>query len=415
MGQFCVTTEQSSKVVGQLFFISRVWKSRHGGSLYGRQLVNELLRRGWRVTLLAERFDDDTKSRGSQRYEPHAERVWLEAFFRRGFLNWRRRISETLTLWKRIAHTPGALVIVQGDLPRVLYLLLQLRVPLIFIRQDAILTCPGNNRFLRRSRAVCRRPFGVACLGTHRKEGCLEGLSLPRQVGRLAFRARDSLLLRQIRHFVVNSNCMVAAHRRPGFVLYPPRLVCQENGGAAARDLHRLVFCGRLEEAKGAADAVRILSLLPVQFYLEILGDGAECERLARMVQEYHLGNRVKFRGWVDSLTRDRILVSAGVLLMPSLWAEAYGMVGMEALAQGTPVVAYDVGGVSEWCRGQAGILVRCGDVGRAAMAVRGLTEDPIRWAIHSSAAKRVAELEFPTDRFGRELDQLLREVLKPR
>src|SRR5262249_807224 len=112
---------------------------------------------------------------------------------------------------------------------------------------------------------------------------------------------------------------------------------------------------------------------------------------------------------------RDLLLSSAGALLMPSLYAEAFGMAGIEALAQGTPGVAYDVGGISEWCHAGAGGLVPFGDIWQAARAVRGLTEDAVSWAKHSRAASRVAELEFPSVRFARELDEILTRILTPR
>ncbi len=97
---------------------------------------------------------------------------------------------------------------------------------------------------------------------------------------------------------------------------------------------------------------------------------------------------------------------------MPSLWDEGFGMAGIEALAQGTPVVAYEVGGIPEWCRGQAGLLVRCGNIREAAAAVLKLTEDAGRWVVHSRAARMVAELEFPPDRFRRELDEVLKAAM---
>jgi glycosyltransferase involved in cell wall biosynthesis len=178
------------------------------------------------------------------------------------------------------------------------------------------------------------------------------------------------------------------------------------------RDLCRLVFCGRLEEVKGGRDAISILSLLPEEYYLEILGEGIERARLEDLADRHQLGLRVKFRGWVDGATRDNVLASAGLLLMPSLWDEAFGMAGIEALAQGTPVVAYDVGGISEWCRDGAGMLVPCGEVQGAARAVLDLTEDPVRWAVHSCAAKRIAQLEFPKGRFARELDEVIGEAM---
>jgi glycosyltransferase involved in cell wall biosynthesis len=340
------------------------------------------------------------------------QRVILQAFFKRGLLVLPRKMAEFRKVWKLITTAPEPLVIVQGDLPRVFYLMLQLRAPLLFIRQDGILSCPGNNRFLRRSRSVCRARFGVSCLSVHRKEECLGGLSLIQQLGRMATRTRDRLLLSCIRNFVGSSRYIARVHGRPQRVLYPPRLGGAGKLIAIGRNRHRLAFCGRLEEVKGAGDAVGILSLLPDQYHLEILGDGPERGRLGKLVEDLQLGSRVRFLGWVDRVTRDQVLASAGVLLMPSLWDEAFGMAGIEALAQGTPVVAYDVGGISEWCQDGAGVLVACGDIRRAAAAVRGLTDDPIRWAGCSEAAKRASVLRFPTSRFGSDLEELLREVL---
>jgi glycosyltransferase involved in cell wall biosynthesis len=407
-------------------------------------MVEELIARGWEVTLLAEQFADKVES---------AREVRLVTFFRRGVCSWLGRMGEILMLCRLVGTKPAALVIVQGDLPRVTYVLLQFIVPLIFIRQDGILTCPGNNRFLRRSRATCRRPAGVACLTEHRAEGCLGRISLWQQVGRVMFRMRDRLLLSCIRHFVTSSRYLGRVHRRPARVLYPPLMTRSDQTHADSdenpkfetrnpkqirikgsvegtgkllnntrvrrylatpsvdRDLRRLVFCGRLEEVKGAGEAISVLSLLPESYHLEILGEGAEGAHLARLVQELELRSRVTFLGWVDGMTRDRVMASAGALLMPSLWDEAFGMAGIEAMAQGTPVVAYDVGGISEWCRNGAGVRVRCGDIWGAARAVEELTGDRVRWAVYSRAARQVAERDFPPRRFGHELDLVLSEA----
>jgi len=371
-------------------------------------MVEALISKGWRMTLVAEQFLDPDDSRVNQ-----LEQVRLDAFFRRGLRILPRRLVEISRLWKRITNTPGALVIAQGDLPRITYVLLQFRVPLIFVRQDGILTCPGNNRFLQRSRTVCGRPAGLQCLAIHRKEACLGSLSFLEQVGRLAFRLRDRLLLRHIRHFAGNSRYIARVHRKAARVLYPSCSSGTQQQLVAERNPHRLVFCGRLEQVKGAADSLQILSLLPEWFHLEILGDGPEQERLRNLASTLRIAERVRFHGWLAPAARDRVLASAGALLIPSLWDEAFGMAGIEALAQGTPVVAYDVGGISEWCRDGAGVLVPCGHITRAAAAVLAMTEDLARWELHSRAARRMAETEFPAGRFARELDEILENVLE--
>lgn len=414
--------------VGHALHLSRVWGSRHGGSIYSKTIVEELLNHGWQVTVLAEEFADT---------EGIGKRVRLGGFFQRNIwmIPWRARdiFRVFLLAWT----TPAALVIVQGDLPRLTYVVLQLIVPLIFIRQDGILTCPGNNRFLPLRRSVCTQSAGLACLSVQRTEGCLGGLSSKKQIGRLAFRIRDRLLLNRIQHFVTCSRYLEQMHQRPARVLYPPLLTqviahstpdgnsksdlpaVTFDGGHVKnqnrRDLHQLVFCGRLEQVKGAADAIAILSFLPSAYRLSILGEGIARAQLERLADELGVRARLEFPGWVDRATRDLILSRSGALLMPSLWDEAFGMAGIEAMAQGTPVVAYDVGGISEWCREEAGILVRCGDVRAAAAAVRHLTEDPRRWAAYSQGAKSIAQLEFSPGRFARDLEEILRVAVQGR
>jgi glycosyltransferase involved in cell wall biosynthesis len=95
--------------------------------------------------------------------------------------------------------------------------------------------------------------------------------------------------------------------------------------------------------------------------------------------------------------------------LLPSLWDEAFGMAGLEALSLGTPVVAYDVGGVSEWAQGNGAVLVPCGHT-PAAAAILHLTSDPTRWPAHSHAATQAAA-NFSRKRFGSEAREIIREV----
>jgi len=381
----------------QVFHFSRVWGSRHGGSVYSEKLIAELARRGWSVCVLAERFE---KSFGSG--------VQLKHFFRNHPFAWLGKLAEIVRLSKLITRPVQALVIVQGDLPRLSYLLWQVLVPVIFLRQDAILTCPGGNRLLPRARVVCDQRLGLGCLHTHRNEGCLRAESWIHRVGRLAYRVRDAFLLRGFRNFVANSHYILRVHRNSASVLYPPRITSPVRPARAPRDLQRLVFCGRLEEVKGAADAIAILKLLPPKYHLDVLGDGVERTRLRDQVKRDGLEDRVRFHGWVDASTRDSWLSSAGVVLIPSLWDEAFGMAGLEAFAMGTPVVAYDVGGISECCKQGAGVLVPCGNARQAARAVLHLTQDEDAWGAWSAAAKRVAEEQFPPSRFGQELDAIL-------
>ncbi|HTL16189.1 MAG TPA: hypothetical protein VL793_03080, partial [Patescibacteria group bacterium] len=171
----------------------RVWGSHHGGSLYSQAILDELTRLGWRVTVFAERFD-----------QPVDRAIRLTAFFQRHPRHWPRKLIELFQIFRLALRVSTSQIIVQGDLPRLSYLLLQWILPLIFIRQDAILCCPANNRFLPRTNSICHRRFGFSCLAHHRRENCLGQLSLPTQLGRVLFRLRDRWLLSGLQHFVAN-------------------------------------------------------------------------------------------------------------------------------------------------------------------------------------------------------------------
>lgn len=388
--------------------ICRVYGSHHGGSYYSKALVEVLLNEGWIVTLAAEQFGEAITPT-ERSLTPH---LTLPAFFQSGLIKFFPRVRDIIWLACFILRRQVTLIIVQGDLPRLTYVLLQYFIPLIFIRQDSILTCPANNRFLCNSRTVCTRPTGFSCLTIHRAEHCLGSLGPLHRIGRIVYRLRDHHLLKMLKHFVGNSQHILRMHQRIGTVLYPPRLSAPSGGSSSERDLFRLVFCGRLEGVKGAEDALRILSRLPKPYTLDVLGDGYGLDSLLQMAQELSMTDRVKFHGWVDCRRRDEVFGSSSVLLLPSLWDEAFGMVGLEAFAKGTPVVAYDVGGVSEWCRPGLGILVKCGDLNGFADAITRITSSYKEWRQFSVAAEAFAESTFTLADFQHKARDLIRSAL---
>jgi glycosyltransferase involved in cell wall biosynthesis len=68
------------------------------------------------------------------------------------------------------------------------------------------------------------------------------------------------------------------------------------------------------------------------------------------------LGVCVELRPWVKAAERESLMWRADLLVVPSLWPERFGIVGIEAAAVGLPAVAFDVGGIREWLKpGESG------------------------------------------------------------
>ncbi|MZP28950.1 DUF1957 domain-containing protein [Heliobacterium undosum] len=135
-----------------------------------------------------------------------------------------------------------------------------------------------------------------------------------------------------------------------------------------------LIFhVGRLVTEKGSPVLVEampsVLRRRP-QARLVIAGKGPLLETLKERAAELGVGEKITFAGFVDDSTRNRLLTSADVAVFPSLY-EPFGIVALEAMAAGTPVIVGDAGGLGEIIRhGQNGLKVPPGDAEALADAI---------------------------------------------
>ena len=129
-----------------------------------------------------------------------------------------------------------------------------------------------------------------------------------------------------------------------------------------------------------------------------LVRDPACADGLRRRAHASGLGDRVRFPGPHTGPELDRAFAAADLVVLAS-HAETYGMVVTEALARGLPVLAADVGGVSEALgRGddgtQPGLLVPPGEPAALAAALRAWLCDPeLRGRLRRAARERRASL----------------------
>jgi glycosyltransferase involved in cell wall biosynthesis len=149
------------------------------------------------------------------------------------------------------------------------------------------------------------------------------------------------------------------------------------------REPARLLYVGgfgRGQDGKGLPDVVQALGLLAGRHpsvHLHVAGDGdrAHASALALAVG---VGDRVCFLGRRSPEELARDYRSAAVVLQPSRLQESFGMVLLEAMACGAPVVATAVGGVPDLVRdGRTGFVVAPGDAGALAERADRLLADP--------------------------------------
>jgi biofilm PGA synthesis N-glycosyltransferase PgaC len=158
---------------------------------------------------------------------------------------------------------------------------------------------------------------------------------------------------------------------------------------------NRLLFIGRLTEAKGLPILLRALALIrqtkPAQ--LKIIGDGPDRPALEKLSAELNLSDAVEFLGYQPQSRVREILNETDVFVMTSR-AEGVPVVLMEAMAAGLPVVAPRIAGIPELVDdGQNGFLTPVDDPNATAEAVLTLLADPkLREQFGKEGKKKVEE-----------------------
>ena len=255
----------------------------------------------------------------------------------------------------------------------------------------------------------CRRTFGPGCLLQYYPRRC--GGWSPVTLRRLY--RRETLRLRMLRNYA--GIITLASHMREEYLSHgwPPERVwhlpCSlgpatqalplSHPGLPARgESWRLLFLGRMEPLKGGDVLLEALPQLPRRLgrpvHLTLAGEGRERERWAaraRLLCDATPGLAVESVGWVEASRMPALFARSHLLVVPSVWPEPFGLVGLEAAAYGVPAAAFAVGGIPDWLEegvnghlapgdpptaaGLADALVQClGDPAHYARLRRGAT-----------------------------------------
>ena len=134
---------------------------------------------------------------------------------------------------------------------------------------------------------------------------------------------------------------------------------------------------------------------MSVPFDANIIGAGNAEVGLKSQAESLGLSDRVRFLGWAPNDELDAHYNAARVVVVPSRWPEPFGMVGLEAMMHGRPVVAFNVGGIPDWLDHEVtGLLAPEQDsVAFAAALDRMLTEHDTAISMGKAAFDRVSNV----------------------
>jgi glycosyltransferase involved in cell wall biosynthesis len=180
-----------------------------------------------------------------------------------------------------------------------------------------------------------------------------------------------------------------------------------------------VLFVGRLASNKGLLPLVEAFNDFhrrdPTAYLVLVGADGGEQAHVERRIQELGLGDRVRLTGFIP----DESLLAGGfrearLFVLPSQY-EAFGLVLLESLAQGTPVIASRVGGIPEFIEdGKAGRLVPPEDVGALSAALEELWNDEATRARWGAYGRDTIVPRYQWDRVVDQLQSVYAQVIGP-
>jgi len=177
--------------------------------------------------------------------------------------------------------------------------------------------------------------------------------------------------------------------------------------GASGGWRWRLLVAGRIDDRKGIDVAIRSLAACPGEATLSVVGQGDDryLEELRRLAAGLGVDGRVSFHSAGRAELAD-LYRAADAVVFPPTWEEPFGLVPLEAMACGTPVVASATGGSAEFLADGANCLTFAAGDGDALASclMRLATDGPLRQRLIQGGVTTAAALGV--DRLAEVLEQ---------
>lgn len=269
------------------------------------------------------------------------------------------------------------------------------------------------------SRKICTHKLGIWCY----VHGCFLGRHVGANIWNKfisIFHAKRRLAAyRKVQKALVASNYMKNEFLRHGFdnqkvvVLPYPTDIPEIDTETLNYSNNTILFVGRIDRYKGVDVLLKSLPLIKHDFEAVIIGEGDYVGKCKLISKKLGLQDKVKFVGWVPNEELRNYYLKSTLMVVPSIWTEAFGIVGIEAMSYARPVVAFDVGGISDWLKdGETGYLVRRMDYDGLANKMTLLLKDKVLARnLGMNGYKRCAE-EFDRRKYMERLLLIFQSVI---
>lgn len=277
--------------------------------------------------------------------------------------------------------------------------------PVIRTMHEPRMICPGQGKFWRYSETICTKPFGLHCLIHAYTEGCNNRhpkrlvrsyLNTKFEISRASRQYSDILVFSQY----MKEEAVLAGISSEKIIVIPP-FVNLHTGPTLPKTINtpaKILFLGRLSRTKGVhylIEAGKILINRGFNIQIDIVGDGYDRRTFEALIP-FQLKKNFSFHGWLNHMSAQKFVKGCDILAFPSIYPEAFGLSGIEAMSYGKPIVAFNVGGIKEWLiDGYNGLLVNVKNTEQFAMALSRLIQDKDIYNTYSQNSVLFANQKF--------------------
>ncbi len=217
---------------------------------------------------------------------------------------------------------------------------------------------------------------------------------------RLDFRKRSEKVYRV---FISNAQWQNARNKKNSTVIHNG--ICLDEFQFQEKPKDHFAFLGYINPEKGAHIAVQIAKKLKIK--LKIAGSYMGCEDyFEKKIKPYLEKGKIDYMGVVNSFQRNKFLGFAKAILAPICWEEPFGLVMIESMACGTPVIAFKRGSIPEIVEnGKTGFIVE--NEKEMIEAIKNIDK------INRDECRKHAEGHFIVERMVDEYERVYNKIIK--
>lgn len=296
-------------------------------------------------------------------------------------------------------------------------------LPLVRMVHDHDMYCQRSSRYFPWSRTICTRKAGYACAITCGVVRNRKG-KLPFKFAWPGRKLEEIRLCKKFHTHIVQTDFMKSELTLHGFDPYGIRIlpVAPQQRDITEKenyDAPNILFVGQLLRGKGVDFLLRALAIvrdleLAQDWKCTIAGEGSHLATCQELAAELKLTDRVTFVGRLSREELAQQYQQARLGVVPSVWPEPMGMVGLEFMWASLPVVAFDAGGIGHWLEdSKTGYLAEPKDIASFAGSVAKLLEDQSLAETMGRYARSVAEGKYRHDHYLAHLLQILEDATR--